>query len=211
MAIFQKTTPRKDTVTKRPLTADDIVFLHDLQHELNTQDTMCNADPRFWVIKESVGIPATEDDYDERHLVYKGEAVETLEELCDIINDMPNYYSACMVDHALTLYEVLPGEDEEYVGTWKRMDSLFDYLDLDDPEGPWAEFSFAYTKNGSHIVPDTLFLTHRECEDHLRKYGYNYGKDAHAYAMTAVRSPQFERLIKLLQRVDFDALLKKGE
>lgn len=110
MAYYQSTTPHDDVTPRRPLTQDDIAFLTELQTLLNTQDNMGQADPRFWVIKDS--------------------------QLC----------------------------------------------------------------------PDTLFLTHDDAENHLRKYEHNYRGNAHAFAMTAIRSPRVETLWKLLQTVDFQAL-----
>ena len=54
MAIFQETHPLPmDPIAKRPLTLNDIEFLKKLQYEHNTQDSMGNRNPRFWVIKES--------------------------------------------------------------------------------------------------------------------------------------------------------------
>ena len=80
-----------------------------------------------------------------------------------------------------------------------------DIVELVESAG-FGRYEPVYECRRSRVVPDTLFLTHKACEDHLRKYGYNYRKDAHAYAMTAIRSPQFEKLIKLLQTVDWAAL-----
>lgn len=207
MAYFQKTNPHADNTPKTPITLSDTQFLRELQTGLNTQDDMGNADPRFWVIKESRSFAATEDDYDRRTLLHNGVPVTSLEELCDIINDMDNDYETEMEDGALILLEHCEDEDDPYyVGQWRRLDNFLEYLDPVDPEGPWADFSIRYEKDESRVVPDTLFLTHRECEDHLHKYGYNYSEDAHAFAMTAVRSPQFERLIKFLRTVDIDKL-----
>lgn len=55
----------KDTVKKRALREDDVQFLLKLQKEMNTQDTLYQADPRFWVIqgrKKEYGI---EDGYED--------------------------------------------------------------------------------------------------------------------------------------------------
>ena len=41
----------EDTTEKHVLTEKEIQFLLKLQKEMNTQDTVGNADPRFWVIK----------------------------------------------------------------------------------------------------------------------------------------------------------------
>lgn len=58
------------------------------------------------------------------------------------------------------------------------------------------------------IVPDTMFLTLRECEEHIKRNHYHY-RQPHPYAMTAWRSPQVEKLYEILENVDFDKL--KGE
>ena len=65
MAQFQKTTPRPDKVPRRALTGEDLAFLTELQSELNTQDTMGNRDPRFWVIKQSETETCGADDADD--------------------------------------------------------------------------------------------------------------------------------------------------
>lgn len=48
-----------------------------------------------------------------------------------------------------------------------------------------------------------MFLTHKECENHPRKYGYNYIEAAHAYTMTVQRSPEVKTLLNLLESVDW--------
>ena len=41
----------EDEVEKHNITNEELEFLHELQKELNTQDTVSQANPRFWVIK----------------------------------------------------------------------------------------------------------------------------------------------------------------
>ena len=54
-----------------------------------------------------------------------------------------------------------------------------------------------------YIYPDTFFLAHADAQDHLLRYGYNYDKHAHAYAMTATRSGRFSRLLHILRITDW--------
>jgi len=54
---------------------------------------------------------------------------------------------------------------------------------------------------------DPMFLTKKECEDHIERNGYNYS-EPHSYAMTAFRSPQVEKLYDVLQNTDWESLLK---
>ena len=56
------------------------------------------------------------------------------------------------------------------------------------------------------IVPNTMFLTLREAEGHLKANYYHYTTEAHTYGMHAWRSPEVAQLIKLLHTVDFDEL-----
>ena len=65
MAIFHEHLQyHPDTVEKHKITDKEIKFLSDLQHELNTQDHVGQADPRFWVImgKEKCIVPEGYED-----------------------------------------------------------------------------------------------------------------------------------------------------
>jgi hypothetical protein len=48
-----------------------------------------------------------------------------------------------------------------------------------------------------------MFLTKRECKEHIERNHYHYNDTVHTYAMTAWRSPQVEKLIKILQTENF--------
>ena len=52
-----------------------------------------------------------------------------------------------------------------------------------------------------------MFLTNKSCKEHIRLNNYHYSSDAHSYAMTAWRSPEVEKLFKILQEVDWDKML----
>ena len=56
------------------------------------------------------------------------------------------------------------------------------------------------------IADNTMFLTLREAQEHIRLNDYHY-LDPHTYGMTAWRSPQVEQLYKILHEVDFKQLL----
>lgn len=136
---------------KRSLTQDDLVFLKELQHELNNQPTLATADPRFWVIRDYVYREATDGDDIEAVELSKGVIKEYAE----------NNALGCVFLTKL-----------------------------------WA------------IVPDTMFLTLREAEEHLKANYYHYSTEAHTFGMHAWRSPEVAQLIKLLHTVDFDELSK---
>ena len=68
-------------------------------------------------------------------------------------------------------------------------------------------YSVAYYNIESKIYQDTMFLTNKSCKEHIRLNNYHYSSDAHSYAMTAWRSPEVEKLFKILQEVDWDKIL----
>ena len=68
------------------LTEEQKKFLEYLQEELNTQDTFCQADPRFWVVLETFDEPCWEDACDHYDLV--DEDGEKLAELDHPIKDI---------------------------------------------------------------------------------------------------------------------------
>ena len=47
------------------------------------------------------------------------------------------------------------------------------------------------------------FLTKRACKEYIDKYGYNHA-NPHTFAMTAIRNPEYETLINILETMKFD-------
>lgn len=211
MALFQETHPLPiDPIAKRPLTPNDIEFLKELQHELNVQDSMGNRAPRFWVIKESKKTYVGENN-DYEYVTITDEQnpeseIENLDELFDTIVEIASDRSyPYLIEKNHDGYIIITNTDTDSTDV---ICSITDETSgvLNDITGEYDRFKSNYIGNESRIVPDTLFLTHRACEEHLRKYGYNYSPDAHAYAMTADRRPEVERLMDLLQHIDFEQI-----
>ena len=59
------------------------------------------------------------------------------------------------------------------------------------------------------IHPNTMFLTKNEAKLHIKTNRHNYSPRAHTYAMTALRAPKVERLLKILEAFDWDLLTLK--
>ena len=136
------------------LTDEQRSFLKGLQEELNTQDTVGQADPRFWVV-------------------------------------MCSEYRDCH-----------EGMAEKYA-LYNRSCDLLGYLDcpIDEDENP--NLSCYPVRRTDYITENTMFLTLREAEEHIRLNGYHY-KNPRPFAMTAWRSPQVKQLIKILHEADWD-------
>src|SRR5574344_1848444 len=74
------------------LLSEDIQFLKDLSYELNTQDHVGQANPRFWVImdtKKVYGYDKEYRDYDGYEVVHDGETVaDNLDDLLEYLDDI---------------------------------------------------------------------------------------------------------------------------
>lgn len=191
---------------KRSLTQNDLVFLKELQRELNNQPTSASADPRFWVIRDYEYCEATDDD--------DIEAVELFEdgssEVICLNEAVERAYSDKLLLGGVDLAEDWLKDNsiqfDEHGYIWLGSQSDFKGAIKEYAENNMLDCMFL-TKVWA-IVPCTMFLTLREAEEHLKANFHNYSTEAHAYGMCAWRSPEVAQLIKLLHTVDFDELAK---
>lgn len=179
--------------------AEDIQFLKDLQKQIRWEsenDYDMQASPRFWVIMDYRISPGNEDcdnGYMERYW-NNGDhcAFKNFEELKQFIED----------DYAENDEEV-PEDLQEALDS-NDFDSLWELVHEDYNEDGF--YSEIFVKEEEYIVPNTLFLTKEEAKRHLVVNGHNLSSKAHTYAMTALRAPKVERLVKILNEFDFDSL-----
>ena len=61
------------------------------------------------------------------------------------------------------------------------------------------------------MYPNTMFLTEKEAREHLKRNYYHYSEDAHTYCMVAWRSPEVEKLWKILRETKWDCKDKEIE
>jgi len=177
---------------------EDIEFLKELQHEMLTQDTVCQANPRFWVVMQTVK-DYWVDDNEDGIFIYSSDDGESvfegdLEELAEWIKELDGVEN-CKYDYG---FVELDYEDEEYsIGDSDDLQSFLDDFYKDN-------YSVGCYRNREEIAPNTMFLTLRECKEHIKLNKHNYKEDAHPYAMTAWRSPQVERLYEILEKTDWE-------
>lgn len=111
MAVYHKNLQyHKDTVRKHRLQEEEINFLMELQKEMNTQDNVGQADPRFWVILGSEKIYSDRDSFEEDFEEWLWEDLHA--RLADEGND------AEMNED--TFQSVLKRELEQYEPYWKN-------------------------------------------------------------------------------------------
>ena len=191
---------------KRSINVDDLGFLEQLQHELNTQPHLCQADPRFWVIRDYEYREATEsEELDAVELFDDGEG-ETMSLEEAVMRAYKDELDLGGEDHAKEWLE----------DKWLKLDENGavqpQYLLADtfkDVVEDYAEHNMmkcVFLTKQWKIVANTMFLTLREAKDHLETNYYHYTNEARTYAMTAWRSPDVAQIIKLLHEVDFNEL-----
>lgn len=167
-------------IVKRELTTEDIDFLKNLQNEMNTQDTVCQASPRFWVVAQEEWNPTGEDYCDEIHYFNEGTDFGEWEDLLKHLIESEDY--------------------EEDLNGIENYDDLPEYIKDEYDEVPVSK---------EHVIqPNTFFLTKKEAEEHIRRNHYHYNETVHTYAMTAWRSPEVEKLYELLEKIDWEVLNK---
>lgn len=201
----------EDTVAKEKLSNDDIKFLKELQKELNTEDNVGTANPRYWVIRQPERIYHLDEDAAD-YYVFIDECDKyelTLEDLKDKLEFLcdDNLKSVEVKDGVLTFeyFDEWLEEVEEYKVDYDNYytDGKYKILELLE-----SDVSVAYYKEVDATVDNCMFLTQIDAENHLRANDYHYHEKARTYCMHGWRNPRFERLIKILSKTDFESMLE---
>ena len=179
---------------------EDREFLKELQHEMLTQDTVSQANPRFWVVMQTVKDYWVEDDVDGIS-IYDKDAAEAvfegeLEESAEWLKKEFDVVTKCECDNGF--FEIICEDENEYL--IDDISTITEFLEEYDSD----RFSVCNYRNRAEIVPNTMFLTLRECKEHIKVNGHHYNETAHPYAMTAWRSLQVEKLYDILQKTDWE-------
>ena len=220
---------KERNIEKHDLTQEELDFLIELQHELNTQDTICQADPRFWVVagtqKTYVGEEYSEGeeliggesvlayDFEEAIKYFQEEVIiaanEDSEDFEYILEEEPTRsfksWRILKIDKSCDKNDENYTEGDEILGEYNYIDNSEELVEaLNDLELiEDDEYMVGNYRNEHHIYPDTMFLTNRSCKKHIELNHYHYDADVHSYAMTAWRSPEVEQLWNILQKVDW--------
>ena len=169
----------------------DLQFLIDLQTKLKYQEEHDNdyqAAPRFWVVAENKREYGIDPDYGDGEVVccVDGGTWDTPEDFIDYLVD--NEYIS---------------RDDIETNNEYDFKEIFDILDSSN------FYTCGYRDNYDVIAPNTMFLTKDSAKKHIELNHYHYSQP-HTYAMTAWRSPEVERLFKILEETDWSEFVKEG-
>lgn len=177
---------------------EDIEFLKSLQEELLTQDKDYQASPRFWVVMQTVKDYWVEDDI-QGVCIYSSGAGEEIfegefEELPQWLNILDGVEN-CIYQNGYIEFTI--NNEEETLFDTSDVSDFLDKYEID-------EYTVCNYRLRDEIVKDTMFLTKRECKEHIEANRHHYNNTAHPYAMTAWRSPQVKRLYEILENTNWE-------
>ena len=177
----------------------DKEFLISLKNEMLTQDNVGQASPRFWVIMQEVKEYRVEDDEDGicifDTVCCNSDFEGQFEELEKWLSELEN-----VTDLNYTSFY---GFEFLYDGEECTITDVADLKEFLEDNG-FDEYEIIKYRTRQEIVSNTLFLTLRECKEHLKLNSHHYNNSAHPYAMTAWRSPQVERLYKIIENTKWE-------
>ena len=145
---------------------EDKEFLKELQHEMLTQDTVCQADPRFWVVMQTVRDYWVDDnvdgiciyDKDSTEIIFEDE----LEELSDWLKENFDGIVKCEYD-GISVEIVCEDENEYFISSMSSIKYSFPSSQIISTEMPSyshltisSKFSFNQSGNSSNSPSNTL-------------------------------------------------------
>lgn len=170
--------------------SEDIQFLKELQAELKTQDSDCQAAPRFWVLRQYEYEPTGEDWMDEYHYIFSdGDCTQF-----DTTDELVEFLEEC---------ELATNEQIEEIKDYMLEDAFNFVLNNLNEDG---FFDRIPVRQVCRIIPNTMFLTKAEAKKHIEGNRHHYNDTVHTYAMTAWRAPTVKRLLKILEGFDWDSI-----
>lgn len=176
----------------------DIEFLKDLQKELKEQDNDCQAEPRFWVIKDYKWVPAVEG-CGERETLYNsdGDSYRSVE---DFIGDY--------LIESDAIEDLYYKHGRNVIADFMLVDSLREAIEFieshfNDKES-WAVVE---EEEVDYIVENTFFITKAEAQQYLENNRHNLTSKAHTYGMSALRAPKVQRLWSILENLNWDDVI----
>ena len=166
------------------LTEEDVEFLKDLGRELKTQDTLCTAKPVLWQVNEVMKRYCMDPSYVDRACVLIGEDGGTH---CDTVEEVKELL---IEDY---------GINEEELAHIDRLDEVEDFCDE-------SGITCYYTGYEEYENRSEFFLTHRAAREHIQRNGYHYaqGKDTGTWCAHIWRSPELERLLKIVEKFSLE-------
>lgn len=185
-------------------------FIANLKNELISQPTDGNASPRFWVIAQQQRVPVPDEYAEAYELIHDDGDVTTLYSVNDVLSLIENYIENDD-DNATHMYNDLKSKIDEGL----TLDTMLDEINNLHEKYPNEEFLSKFKEEPyaevHTIKENTMFLTKKDAQEHLKSNKHHYNGSAHTYAMTAFRSPAYSRLLGILANKDLEITVSKSK
>ena len=174
---------------------EELQWLINLQNDLikDRKEEKGNASPLYYGLREPYE-QLVPDGYGDKTVFYDREAAEeqTLDEIWDAMSieekkeAADDFFNSGVIETDNWTFEIA---DES------------DFIDYICEKNNLEQYEISIEER---LACDHLFLTRNAATEYLDKYGYNHPAGTVTYAMTAVRSPQYEHLLELLHNMDWE-------
>lgn len=179
---------------------EDIEFLKHLSEEFRTQNDnhkLYQADPMYFGIMTYDWVATADGCGEEYRVIVDSEYDESLEELADNLIDDYGVKEGMSEDKArLKIRNCRYTDDLQCV--------IRKYFSDEDVDA--EDFTLYEARRVGTLVGGAMFLTCEDALKHLEANKHHYSADAHIFAMTAFRSPSYERLHNIIKETDWDEL-----
>ena len=219
--LFELKTHEDEYPNKRAITTDEIAFLKDLQHRINTQDHISQADPRYWVIRDYEKVYGENLNNSNGWVIVDttdGEILVDSENVTVDVASGENYIDT-VIRTTLTKIQENDILSEQFdkdcfdIDKWKQdvVDTSYDVESFVDNLNDFIDWTdrFSVLEYQSVAKDSNVFFSHKEAQSFLESNSHHFSDCAHTYAYTAWRNPEIETLIEMLHEVDFDSILTK--
>lgn len=199
------------------LSDKQVARLQALKQEMLTQDTCCQAAPRYWGIMEEKAVYHVDSSHADDSCLMNGDEI-----IAANIDEIQAYIEAIDPDSVprmgITVLTVEVHKDargNKYLDVHTEYDDeSYDDNRIADGEDAaeylngifrhdfYKEFAPCFIEYRRELVRGPVFLTKKAAEVHIAKYGHNYS-NPNPYAMTALRSPEIEFLWKLIEETEW--------
>ena len=159
------------------LTAEDVKFLKELKHELNTQDNRATANPRFYQIQHDRFVTSCDGYGNYFAAIFEGEDfgvyTNNQEGVEELKNDLILNYDEEIEEITSLTVENLNNET----------------LDLK-----------CYLGDYEHVYLNA-FLTERACKEHIEANRHHY-RNPVDYLNYGFRNPELEKVLEILSKIE---------
>lgn len=186
-----------DETKKHSITNEEIAFLCELQKEMNTQDHVGQAAPRYWVIRDYKEIFGKELNNPDGYVLVNTE--DGCEEVCRFGTA---FFGEMMLSKVADYFTKEYSTDFS-AGDFESVYDVDTLLEMLEEKGYEEYAVFEY-----EVIPSYygFFLTQKAAEKHLRENAHHYAGSATTYAMTAWRNDEADMLYQILEKVDWSLL-----